>query len=628
MKTMIIYLISVMMFASFATSQEKIEGRVTDESGNVLPGVNVQEKGTTNGTVTDINGDYVITVQNKNAVLTFSCIGYRTEDIKVENKSKIDVTLVPEIMSLEEIVVVEADEAVHSDLTGQVKGITIGRNEKRHVIHHFQPYFSAAQATVNINTESYASVSENNFHQAHLDPLSTFSIDVDAASYSNVRRFINSGQLPPKDAVRVEEMINYFSYDYPLPEDEVPFSIYAELAECPWRTEHKLLHIGLQGKQIINEELPKSNLVFLIDVSGSMNASNKLPLLKSSFKLLVNQLRPEDRVAIVVYAGAAGEVLPSTSGRNKQKILEAINSLNAGGSTAGGAGIKLAYSIAEKNFIKNGNNRIILATDGDFNVGASSDKEMETLIEEKRESGIFLTCLGYGMGNYKDSKMEILADKGNGNYAYIDNIQEANRVLVSEFSGTMYTIAKDVKIQIEFNPSNVSAYRLIGYENRLLADEDFKDDTKDAGELGAGHTVTALYEIIPAGVESNFIKDVDPLKYQRKEPVPENLTNEMVTVKLRYKEPDGKVSKGIVTTVPNSKTTFTDASENFRFSAAVAMVGMILSKSRFMDESHLKDAVSLAHAARGKDEDGYRAEFVRLAKIVDQQLEGLAMEEE
>lgn len=628
MKTIVIFFISISLLATPSFSQIEVKGKVTDETGKALPGVTILEKGTNNGTITDMSGEYVVLVNDSNAVLLFSFIGYLQEEIKVKNKRTIDVTMVPEVMCLEETVVISHANISSSSLVGAVRGISNGRKGKWKKSTHTPSYYSASQMQMDMNTESYATVSENSFHQVHLDPLSTFSIDVDAASYSNVRRFINNGQLPPTDAVRVEEMINYFTYDYPKPQNEEPFSIYTELAECPWRTQHKLLHIGLQGKLLNQEELPKSNLVFLIDVSGSMQATNKLPLLKSSFKLLVNQLRPEDRVAIVVYAGAAGEVLPSTSGRNKQKIVEAINSLNAGGSTAGGAGIKLAYAIAEKNFIKNGNNRIILATDGDFNVGVSSDKEMEKLIEEKRESGIFLTCLGYGMGNYKDSKLEILADKGNGNYAYIDNIQEANKVLVSEFGGTMYTIAKDVKIQIEFNPNNVSAYRLIGYENRLLADEDFKDDTKDAGELGAGHTVTALYEIIPKGVTSDFIKNVDPLKYQKKEPVPEDLTNEMVTVKLRYKEPDGKVSKEIVTTAPNSKSTFMETSENFRFSAAVAMVGMILGESKFIDKTMIKDAVSLAQASKGKDEDGYRAEFVRLAKVVNQQMEGLVLENE
>ncbi len=347
------------------------------------------------------------------------------------------------------------------------------------------------------NTEQYDHIQENGYLEAMSNPLSTFSIDVDTASYSNVRRFINGSQLPPTDAVRIEEFINYFNYDYPQPDGEHPFSITTEVSTAPWNPAHKLVHIGLQGQQVDKTELPDSNLVFLFDISGSMNDANKLPLLKQGFRLLVEQLTERDRVAIVVYAGAAGLVLPSTSGAEKATILEAIDRLEAGGSTAGGAGIQLAYGQAKENFIPNGNNRIILATDGDFNVGASSDGELVRMIEEKRDDGIFLSILGFGTGNYKDSKMEKLADKGNGNYAYIDTIREAKKVLVSEMAGTLLTIAKDVKIQIEFNPTKVQAYRLIGYENRLLAKEDFTDDSKDAGELGAGHTVTALYEIIP-----------------------------------------------------------------------------------------------------------------------------------
>ncbi|MEX0287820.1 MAG: von Willebrand factor type A domain-containing protein, partial [Flavobacteriaceae bacterium] len=356
------------------------------------------------------------------------------------------------------------------------------------------------------NDESYAKITENTFQKVALNPLSTFSIDVDKASYSNIRRLINNGGSVPIDAVKLEEMINYFEYYYPQPKDEHPFSINTEVAQTPWNRQTRLLRIGLQGRSFENEALPASNLTFLIDVSGSMNSPNKLPLLKAAFKLLVNQLREKDKVAIVVYAGAAGVVLEPTSGAEKFKIVEALDQLYAGGSTAGGEGIELAYAIAQKNFIKEGNNRVILATDGDFNVGVSSDRAMEKLIEEKRKTGVFLSVLGFGMGNYKDSKLEVLADKGNGNHAYIDNMQEAQKVFGKEFGGTLFTIAKDVKIQLEFNPSKVAAYRLLGYENRLLEAEDFIDDTKDAGELGSGHTVTALYEIIPVGIQSEYLK--------------------------------------------------------------------------------------------------------------------------
>ena len=385
------------------------------------------------------------------------------------------------------------------------------------------------------NTEEYSNITENGFHKVTDEPLSTFSIDVDAASYSNVRRYLNNNQLPPAGAVRTEEMINYFKYQYPQPTGKDPFSINTEISDCPWNKENKLVLIGLQGKNIPVENLPASNLVFLIDVSGSMMDENKLPLVKASLKMLTDQLREKDRISIVVYAGNAGLVLPSTSGSDKIKIKTAIDALEAGGSTAGGAGIQLAYKTALENFMKEGNNRVILCTDGDFNVGVSSDDDMVRLIEKERNKGIFLTVLGYGMGNYKDSKMQQLADKGNGNHAYIDGINEAKKVLVNEFGGTLFTIAKDVKLQLEFNPAKVAAYRLIGYENRLLNKEDFNDDKKDAGELGSGHTVTALYEIIPVGVKSEFLKDVDPLKYQKPgKKIRSSFNDEMLTIKFRY----------------------------------------------------------------------------------------------
>ena len=455
---------------------------------------------------------------------------------------------------------------------------------------------------------------ENAFKVALNDPLSTFSIDVDAASYSNVRRFINNGQRPPAEAIRIEEMVNYFNYDYEQPTGKDPFAIHTEISTAPWNKKHKLVHIGLQGKRIATEDLPASNLVFLIDVSGSMSAANKLPLLKSSFKMLVEELGPEDHVAIVVYAGAAGLVLEPTSGKEKNKILNALNKLQSGGSTAGGAGIELAYATAKDHFIKDGNNRVILATDVDFNVGTSSNQSMEKLIEQKRKDGVFLTVLGFGMGNYKDSKMEILADKGNGNYAYIDNITEARKVLVSEFGGTLFTIAKDVKLQVEFNPAKVKAYRLIGYENRMLKSEDFNNDKKDAGELGSGHTVTALYEIIPVGVSSDF--SVDDLKYQpnKKQEVVKNSSNEIMTIKFRYKKPDEDDSKLIIHPLVDSHTPIEQTSDNFRWSAAVAGFGMLLKDSDYIKKFNFDDVSQLAESARGKDKEGYRVEFINMVK--------------
>lgn len=474
------------------------------------------------------------------------------------------------------------------------------------------------------NTEDYAHHADNEFAAATENPLSTFSIDVDNASYSNMRRFLTMRQLPPKDAVRSEEFINYFRYDYPQPpaKSAEPFSINTEISSCPWNAAHKLVHIGLQGREIPAAELPAANLVFLIDVSGSMDSPEKLPLLKDAFTLLAKQLRAQDRVAITVYAGNAGVVLPSTDGNDKARIIAALDKLSAGGSTAGGEGIKLAYSLAKQHFIKGGNNRVILATDGDFNVGVSSEGDLVRLIEQERESGVFLTVLGFGMGNYKDSKMEKLADKGNGNYSYIDNLREAQRVLVGQMSGTLFTIAKDVKIQVEFNPAAVQAYRLIGYENRMLAKEDFNNDKKDAGEIGARHTVTALYEIVPAGVawqNPSGNTAVDALKYQttqtpRETKRPANASREMMTVKIRYKEPDGTQSKLLERPVPNVDAPLQAASNNFKFSAAVAEFAMILRESPFKANSSYTQVLSLARESLGKDPDGYRAEFVRLVE--------------
>ncbi|EGV45008.1 VWA domain-containing protein [Bizionia argentinensis JUB59] len=458
------------------------------------------------------------------------------------------------------------------------------------------------------NSDSYEEIVENAFENVKTKPLSTFSIDVDKASYSNIRRMINNGQEVPANSVKIEEMVNYFDYDYPQPVDKHPFSINTEQIKTPWNTDTQLVRIGLQGKTYENDALPASNLTFLIDVSGSMNGTNRLPLLKSAFKLLVNQLREKDLVSIVVYAGAAGVVLEPTSGNKKDRIIAALDKLAAGGSTAGGQGIELAYSLAEKHFKKNGNNRVILATDGDFNVGASSDKDMEKLIEEKRKTGVFLSVLGFGYGNYKDSKLETLADKGNGNHAYIDTMQEAQKVFGKEFGGTLYTIAKDVKIQVEFNPAVVQAYRLIGYENRILADEDFIDDTKDAGELGSGHSVTALYEVIPVGVKSPYMKNISDLKYTKSENTL-NFSDELFTVKFRYKKPDGEKSIEMVHVHENKVH---KASTDMQFASAVALFGMQLRDSKYDNNGQITDVLVLAKQGRGIDNNGYRSEFLRL----------------
>ena len=604
-------LISLLFLVTNCHASITISGIVTDASNSQpLPGVSIVEKGTSNGTVTDINGAYSITLNSENTVLQYTYIGYDTEEVKLKGRTTINVQMNPSMEELNEVVVIGYGTAEKYDATGSVSTSRPILSRKSEAAKYAPASYDMAY--IQYNTEGYSTIHENGYKGVKINPLSTFSIDVDAASYSNVRRFINYGQKPPVDAVRIEEMINYFKYDYPQPEDEHPFSINYELADCPWNKDHKLLHIGLQGKMIPTENLPPSNLVFLIDVSGSMSDVNKLPLLKSAFKLLVDQLRKEDRVAIVVYAGASGIVLPSTKGSEKQTIIESLQRLEAGGSTAGAAGLKLAYQVAEQNFMENGNNRIILATDGDFNIGQSSNAEMERLIETEREKGISISVLGFGMGNYKDDKMEIIADKGNGNYAYIDNIQEAKKVLVNEFGGTLFTIAKDVKIQIEFNPVKVKEYRLVGYENRLLNEEDFDNDKIDAGELGSGHTVTALYEIVLTDEkEESAIK----LKYQTTT-VNEFAvnTNELVNIKLRYKKPDGYKSNLIEAAVVDEATSVSKTSENFRFSAAVAEFGMYLRNSEFKGNTSIDSIIELAQNSRSNDEEGYRSEFIRLVK--------------
>lgn len=600
--------VTVMLFSfGFNTPQTKvITGKVTyADDGSELPGVLVSLKGTATSTTTDVNGQYAISVPAAGGALVFSFVGMKSVEMKIGNSRTIDVVMENDQVSLQEVVV--------AGYANKRKGRTnsaMAESDYEHT-YHMAP---AVENQPVWNTEEYDAVNENIFLGALRNPLSTFSIDVDAASYSNVRRFINNGQRPPKDAVRIEELVNYFTYDYAQPTSGVPFAVHTEISTAPWNRKHKLVSIGLQGKKIPTANLPASNLVFLIDVSGSMSDVNKLPLLKSSLKMLVEELRPQDHVAIVVYAGAAGLVLEPTSGANKNKIIAALDRLEAGGSTAGGAGIHLAYAVAKQHFKAEGNNRVILATDGDFNVGESSNASMEELIEQKRSEGVFLTVLGYGMGNYKDSKMEILADKGNGNYAYIDNLSEARKVLVNEFGGTLFTIAKDVKLQLEFNPAKVRAYRLIGYENRMLKSEDFNNDRKDAGELGSGHTVTALYEIIPVGVDSEFFQ-IDALKYQTVKVEPGAVASEeLMTIKLRYKQPDGEVSKLIVHPVIDTNKSLDDTSNNFRWSAAVAAFGMLLRESEYVGKFTFDDVVTMAQGARGQDPEGYRIEFVNMVK--------------
>ncbi len=602
-----IVIISIMLTSH--TIPVTVTGTVTDAAGNPLPGVLVKAKPGSATAYTGNNGFYRITPEDKSLTLVFSLQGYTTVTEKIAARNLINIVMNPSPVPEKDVIKHKLEE--QSRMESKSMGMAVA-----------SPYammtYDAGKAFTgrrdNFNTEGYASVNENGFKSVMNNPLSTFSIDVDNASYSNIRRYINMGQFPPADAVRIEEMINYFKFDYPEPDGEHPFSVYTELAVCPWDRNHHLLHVGLKAKSIDKTKLPPSNIVFLLDVSGSMSSPNKLPLLKSAFGLLVNELRPVDKVAIVVYAGAAGLVLESTPGNMKEKIMAAIDNLEAGGSTAGGEGLRLAYSVAQKNFIKGGNNRIILATDGDFNVGESSNGGMERLVEEKREEGVCITVLGFGMGNIKDDKMEIIADKGNGNYSYIDNLQEARKVLVREFGGTLFTLAKDVKFQIEFNPLKIKSYRLIGYENRLLADEDFNDDRKDAGEMGAGHNVTALYELVPAGADEK-VPSVDPLKYQKRDEIKtgtSSYSGEYLTIKIRYKKADGNTSMLLDKAVSGRVKGSVEATDNLMFAAAVAEFGMLLRNSEFKGTSTFESAEALARNSRGSDDDGYRAEMIRL----------------
>ena len=595
---MLVLLMAVICLGTMNAQTITVTGIVTDAAdGTSITGCSVVNNRSKSGAITDVNGRYSIQAQ-KGDVLLFRFIGYK-EEKRVVKSAKLDVKMKTDDVALAECVVVGYGTMKTKAMTGAYVAVCPT---------------AMYDMDTRMNTEEYDRIQENGFKSVADTPLSTFSIDVDPASYSNMRRFINRGELPPADAIRTEELVNYFSYDYPKPTGNDPVKITVEAGTCTWNTAHRLVRIGLKAKEIPTEQLPASNLVFLIDISGSMWGANRLDLVKSSLKLLVNNLRNKDKVAIVTYAGSAGVKLEATSGGDKQKIREAIDELTAGGSTAGGAGIHLAYQIAKKNFISDGNNLIILCSDGDFNVGVSSAEGLEQLIEKERKSGVHLTVLGYGMGNYKDKKIQVLAEKGNGNHAYIDNLQEANRVLVGEFGATLHTVAKDVKLQVEFNPFQVQAYRLIGYESRLLKDEDFNNDAKDAGDMGAGHTVTAFYEVIPAGVKNEYVGKVDDLKYQKKEKMTLKPTgsDELLTVKLRYKAPDKDVSRKMELPFVDNKGD--SVSSDFRFASAVAMFGQLLRDSDFKGTADYDKVIKLAKQGVNNDERGYRREFIRLVE--------------
>lgn len=615
----------LMAFTASAQQVRVITGIVTDSLlKSPLANVVVRVKGTDVLTATDKKGQFSLKTATGALILEINATGYPSVDVAVnggQNKLTVQLTR-PQVSDSQHL----TEDRVIGALQGKLAGVTNSAMSEVVVIGYGAQRRKSVTGSVTrirgnkmnyapspvYNTEDYSPINENIFHSATDQPLSTFSIDVDRASYSNVRRFLNQGMMPEPDAVRVEEMINYFDYQYQAPEGKDPVAIYTDMAICPWNAAHQLIRVALKSKQVDTRELPPSNLVFLIDVSGSMSGENRLPLVKRAFAVLTEQLRPEDKVAIVVYAGAAGVVLPATSGRDKKRILAALDQLEAGGSTAGGAGIQLAYDIAGELYSKNSNTRVILATDGDFNVGVSSDGELTRMIEEKRENGISLSVLGFGMGNYKDNKLELLADKGNGNYAYIDNFEEARRTFVTEFGGTLFTVAKDVKLQIEFNPQFVQSYRLVGYENRVLANEDFNNDKKDAGDMGVGHTVTALYEIIPTGTKGTAVNWVDPLKYQEGKVIGNK--SEVLTVKLRYKQPDAKKSILMEKVLPYSNQEITDAPEDFRMAASVAAFGQLLRNSAFKGTATYNQVLSWAGNSKGTDTEGYRAEFIQLVK--------------
>lgn len=587
-----ILLFCFLFIGSLYAQEYEVTGKVTDVFNEPLIGVSVLIKGTSQGVTTDFDGKYTIKVKNGD-ILEFSFLGMKIKQVKVSGQKIINVVLEEDNVALQDVVVTTG----YAGKRNRKKD-----KQKKPVVYNIYEE----------SRETYKVIDESGFKSTAKDPVTTFSADIDKASYSNVRRMLNYGQKPHKDAVRIEELINYFDYDYAPPAEggKTPLKATTTLSSCPWNPDNYLLRIGLQAKKIDFTKAPPSNIVFLIDTSGSMDEPNKMPLLKASFKLLLDNLRSEDRIAIVVYASQTGIALPSTSAKEKEKISKVIDDLVASGSTAGGAGLQTAYEVAEKNFLPKGNNRIILATDGDFNVGISSRDELQRLVEEKRNKGIYISVLGYGMGNYRDDMAETIANKGNGNYAYIDNFTEAKKVLVNEFVGTLYTVAKDVKLQLEFNPQYVKEYRLVGYENRALANEDFEDDKKDAGEIGAGHTVTALYELIPAKGATT-----DGLRYQKQ--VKEGFANELAFLKIRYKDPLIKDAKSVEesTPIPFSLTDLTQTDDDYRFAAAVAEWGMLLRNSKYKAKSSYKQVIDLAKNATGKDEEGYRKEFIRLVEL-------------
>lgn len=603
-----------------STAQALIQGTILDQDTNApLAGAHVLVKDTQQGTVTDADGTFTLELFSGETSISVFHPNYERAAFLIRGDTSLQILLTPiqfgfdtlqvfDPVSYEEKVDVVPIGAPFRQSNQQKNPLQDFNPIRNHV---FRPDLLAIENQGSYNTEEYNPIKEQPRHSPWDSPFSTFSIDVDHATYSNARRFINQGQKPPKESIRVEEMINYFDYAYPRPTGEMPFNLITEVSHCPWSNGRQLLHIGIKGEEIPLTETPANNLVFLLDVSGSMGDANKLPLVKQTFKLLVDQLRSVDKISIVVYAGAAGLVLPPTSGAQKDTILQALEHLKAGGSTAGGEGIRLAYAQARSSFVKTGNNRVIIATDGDFNIGPSSESDLLELIRQEAGEGVFLSVLGFGMGNYKDNKLELLSNEGDGNYAYIDNLQEGKKVFVQSLTGTLYTIAKDVKIQVEFNPALVKSYRLVGYENRALSKSDFEDDEKDAGELGAGHSVTALYELElhPQPIK---LRNKEASRYQRQMVVKTSpAKKELGILHLRFKQPDKNKSEVISMPMLNQIVELDNSSTAFKFAASVAGFGLLLRESSYVDWSY-KEVKALAESALGKDPFGYRKEFLGL----------------
>jgi Ca-activated chloride channel family protein len=660
------YLLTICCFISSFTSFASIaslKGTIIDETKSAMPYVMVelsQNSIKVKNTATNTNGQYVF-YDLASGSYTIQCkyIGYIavTKNITIDASKPIvvDLSMTPNTKNLEAVTVVTGKkdqaestndlkisydktvvsekviynyDAVSIGTTSGTKTLSANNSVGNTTYAYAAPSFADEYEMPDIyykhqhdpisNDEDYSKIEENKFIVANENAISTFSIDVDNASYSNIRRMISYNQMPPKDAVRIEEMINYFKYTYPNPTGEDPFAVQTEMMDCPWNKNNKIFMVGMQGKQIDYNQINPTNLVFLVDVSGSMSYDNKLPLVKQSLKILVDNLQPTDKISLVAYAGNAGLVLPSTEVKNKDIILKAIDNLASGGSTAGGAGIKLAYKIAEENFVKGGNNRVVMCTDGDFNVGVSSDNEMKSLIETEREKKIYITMVGFGMGNYKDSKMETIADNGNGNYYYIDNINEATKVFKTDMRATLFTIAKDVKLQIYFNPDKIASYRLIGYENRVMAKEDFDNDKKDAGELGAGHTVTALYEVVLKDEFSSLDRMNNDLSKELAKEEIMFANNDYMILKMRYKKPGEDISKLLLNHLNTSNVIQNSTpSENIQFASSVALFGMLLRGSSFSNHATYLDVLQLAEASKGTDKEGYRKEFIEMIKSVN-----------